>query len=72
MRMPARHRDGAGSTGWEFIDSCTGPIRRGNGRGASEERDGSSGETRFGRGESLNAIFGMAAPSGSRTGAYER
>jgi hypothetical protein len=34
-----------------------------------EERDGSSGETRFGRGARLNAIFGMAALSGSRTGA---
>src|SRR5271166_6052139 len=50
MRMPTRHRDGAGSTGWEVIDRCTGSIRRGNGRGASEERDGLSGETRFGRG----------------------
>ena len=50
MRMPTRHRDGAGSTGWEVIDRCTRSIRRGNGRGASEERDGSSGETRFGRG----------------------
>src|SRR5271166_358575 len=29
MRMPTRHRDGAGSTGWEVIDRCTGPIRRG-------------------------------------------
>ena len=44
----ARHRDGAGSTGWEVIDRCTGPIRRGNGRGASEERDGLSVETRLG------------------------
>ena len=50
MRMPTRRRDGEGSTGWEVIDRCTGSIRRGNGRGASEERDGSSGETRFGRG----------------------
>ena len=49
MRMPTRHRDGAGRTGWEVIDRCTGSIRRGNGRGASEERDGLSGETRFGR-----------------------
>jgi len=48
MRTPTRRRDGAGSTGWEAIDRCTGPVRRGNGRGALEERDGSSGETRFG------------------------
>ena len=34
MRMPTRHRGGAGGTGWEAIDRCTGPIRRGNGRGA--------------------------------------
>ena len=68
MRMPTRHRDGAGRTGWEVIERCTGSIRRGNGRGASEGRDGSSGETCLGE-AGLNAIFGMAASSGSRTGA---
>ena len=61
MRMPTRHRDGAGSTGREVIDRCTGSIPRGNGRGASEERSKSSGETRLGEAQGLNAIFGVAA-----------
>ena len=47
FRTKTPHRDGAGRTGWEAIDRCTSLI------------DGSSGETRFGRGVSLNAIFGM-------------
>ena len=61
MRMPTRHRDGAGSTGREVIGRCTGSIRRGNGRGASEERSELSGETRLGEAQGLNAIFGVAA-----------
>ena len=54
--MPTRHGDGEGSTRREAIDMGAGAIRRGIGRSTSEERDGSSGETHFGRGVSLNAI----------------
>jgi hypothetical protein len=69
MRMPTRHGDGEGSTDREVIDRCAGSIRRGIGNGTSEERSGLSGETREGEAQGLNDILGMAAFSGSRTGA---
>ena len=60
--MPTRHGDGEGSTRREVIDRGAVSIRRGIGRGTSEERDGSSGETRFGRGTSLNAVVEDGGP----------
>ena len=72
MRMPTRHRDGAGSTGWEVIDRCTGSIRRGNGRGASEERDGSSGETRLGEARVSTSSSGWRPRAGVGQGRKER
>ena len=56
--MPTRHGDGEGSMGREDIDASTCSIRRGIGNGTSEERDGSSGETRGGRGSDLDVIAG--------------
>ena len=72
MRTPTRRGDGEGRIHGEGIDMRTHGVRRGIGRGRSEERNGLSGETRWGGAQASNVILGMAAFSGSRTGAYER
>ncbi len=57
MRTPTRHGDGEGSIHGEGIDMRPPGVRRGIGRGRSEERNGQTGETRVRRGFGLDDVF---------------